>query len=214
MTCHRTLSVSISKEERMSGTNDDLGGRIALSVPTALTARQQSLYDSISETTVPWAKASGFVAKADDGRLIGPFNIVLESPDLGGAFLQFQKAEEKMTSLTERVRQVVILTVGSVWKAPYELYAHAAVARTAGLPEDAIQELAKGVVANGLAEDEQLAQQFTKQLALERTVSQDLFDQARTVFGVRGVVDMVVLAGCYETVCSLLNTFAVPAPQQ
>ena len=196
----------------MSKTIDELGGRIALSEPTGLTASQQSLYKVISETAVPWADASGFVAKVDDGRLIGPFNIVLENPELGGAFLKFQNAEEKMTSLTERVRQVVILTVGSVWKAPYELYAHAAVARTAGLPEAAVEELAKGEVAIGLPSEEQLAQQFTKQLALERTVSRELFDQAKDVFGVRGLVDMVFLAGCYETVCSLLNTFAVPAP--
>jgi 4-carboxymuconolactone decarboxylase len=193
-------------------TNDALGGRIALSEPTRLTTSQKSLYKVISETAVPWADASGFVAKVEDGRLIGPFNIVLESPELGGAFLEFQNAEQNMTSLSERVRQIVILTVGSVWKAPYELYAHAAVARTTGLPENAIEELAKGEVPTGLPKEEQLAQQFTKQLALERTVSQELFDRAKDAFGVRGVVDMVFLAGCYETVCSLLNTFAVPAP--
>ena len=197
----------------MSGTNDDLGGRIMLSEPTALTPSQQNLYKLINETAVPWATASGFVAKEDGGRLIGPFNVVLESPELGASFLQFQSAEETMTSLGERVRQVVILTVGSIWKAPYELYAHAAVARTAGLPEEAIQKLMKGEVATGLLpKEELLAQQFTQELALQRTVSQEVFDQARGVFGVRGVVDMVFLAGCYETVCSLLNTFAVPAP--
>ena len=195
----------------MSKSNDDLGGRIELLAPTRLIASQQDLYKVISETAVPWSKASGFVAKLDDGRLIGPFNIVLESPELGGAFLKFQNAEEKMTSLTERVRQVVILTVGSVWKAPYELYAHSAVARIAGIPEGAVEELAKGGVAN-LSNEEQLAQQFTRQLALERTVSQDLFNRAKDAFGVRGLVDMVFPAGCYETVCSLLNTFAVPAP--
>ena len=198
----------------MSNTKDDLGGRIALSEPAALTASQQTLYKVISETAVPWAKASGFVAQIEDGRLIGPFNIVLESPDLGGAFLQFQHAEEKMTSLTERVRQVVILSVGSVWKAPYELYAHAAVARTAGLPEEAVKALTTGEAATGLSREEQMAQQFTRQLALERTVSRELFDQTKDVFGVRGLVDMVFLTGCYETVCSLLNTFAVPAPPQ
>jgi 4-carboxymuconolactone decarboxylase len=196
----------------MSKTNDDLGGRIPLSKPAELDVSQQSLYKLISETAVPWANASGFVAKVDEGRLIGPFNVVLESPDLGAAFLQFQSAEEKMTTLSERVRQVVILTVGSVWKAPYELYAHSAVARTAGLPEEDVQALARGDVATALSEKERTAQKFTKQLAIERTISQDSFDQAKAAFGIRGIVDMVFLAGCYETVCSLLNTFAVPAP--
>ena len=198
----------------MSKENDHLGGRIPLSEPAKLTAGQQKLYKMISEHAVPWADASGFVAKLADERLVGPFNVVLASPDLGAAFVQFQGAEEKMTSLSERVRQVVILTVGSVWKAPYELYAHSAVARAAGLPEEAIHSLARGDIATVLTEEEMVAQQFTKQLALERTVSQEQFDQARNAFGVQGIVDMVFLTGCYETVCSLLNTFAVPVPEQ
>jgi 4-carboxymuconolactone decarboxylase len=55
-----------------------------------------------------------------------------------------QLDEAKYTSLPERVRQVVILSVGSVWKADYELYAHTAAARKAGFSETAISSLANG----------------------------------------------------------------------
>ena len=191
----------------------NLGGRIPLSDPAKLSESQQSLYKTINENAVPWAEASGFVAKLDDGRLVGPFNVLLESPELGAALLQLQGAEEKMTSLSKRVREVVILTTGSAWKAPYELYAHSAVARIAGLTDDTIHALVRGEPAAGLTDEEALAQRLTQQLALERHVSQELFDQAKTVFGTRGIVDMLVLAGCYDIVCSLLNTFAVPVPE-
>ena len=192
--------------------NEDLGGRIPLSNPTELTRSQQSLYKTISESAVPWAEASGFVAKLQDGRLAGPFNVVLQSPEIGAAFMQLQSVEGKNTSLTERVRQIVILTMGSVWNAPYELYAHSAVARTAGFMSETIEALAKGDLAPGLTDEEELAQRFTKQLARERTVSQELFAEAKAVFGVRGIVDMLFLAGCYDIVCSLLKTFDVPVP--
>ena len=194
--------------------NNGLGGRIPLSDPAQLTEGQQSLYRTISEGSVPWAESSGFVAKLEDGRLVGPFNVVLQSPEIGAAFMQLQSVEGKGTSLTERVRQVVILTVGSVWKAPYELYAHSAVAHTAGLTDEAVAALAGGESSAALTAEETLAQHFTKQLALERTVSQEVFDQAKRVFGVRGIVDLLVLAGCYDIVCSLLNTFDVPVPGQ
>ncbi len=192
--------------------DNDLGGRISLSNPAELTQGQQSLYRTISEGSVPWAESSGFVAKLKDGRLVGPFNVVLQSPEIGAAFMQLQSVEGKSTSLTERVRQVVILTVGSVWKAPYELYAHSAVSHTAGLTGETVAALARGDSSPVLTADEKLAQHFTKQLALEHTVSQELFDQAKGVFGVRGIVDMLFLAGCYDIVCSLLNTFDVPVP--
>jgi 4-carboxymuconolactone decarboxylase len=42
------------------------------------------------------------------------------------------------------VRQVVILAVGAVWRSAYELYAHSAAARTAGLPDQVVRALTAG----------------------------------------------------------------------
>jgi 4-carboxymuconolactone decarboxylase len=68
------------------------------------------------------------------GKFIGPFNATLRSPTVAGAFLELQASEERHTSLPDRVRQVVILAVGAVWAADYEIYAHSAVARHCGIP--------------------------------------------------------------------------------
>lgn len=160
---------------------------------------------------VPWAERVGLRGKTADGRLIGPFNPALFSPEIASAFLALQVVEEKNTALSERVRQVVILSIGSVWKASYELYAHAAAARMAGLSEDTISALAAGEPATDLNEQEQVAQRFSLHLARERGISDEFFQIRR--FGEKGLVDMVMLAGCYHVVCSLLNAFAVPAPE-
>jgi 4-carboxymuconolactone decarboxylase len=201
-----------NKENTMTKKTIELGGRIPLSAPASLSPNQQSLYQAINEQAVPWAEASGFVAKLEDGSLIGPFNVALQSPEIGAAFWRLQGIEAKNTTLNERVRQVVILTVGSAWESAYELYAHRAVARKAGLSEEAVVALAKGEQVPGLTEEEKLAQSLTKQLALEHQVPQETFDQAKAMFGIRGIVDMLFLAGCYDMVCSLLNTFEVPVP--
>ena len=101
----------------------------------------------MTATAVPLAEAAHFQARTDDGQLIGPFNAVLLSPDIASSFMQLQYAEAQHTSLTERTRQVVILTVGAVWQAAYELYAHSAAGRQAGLSDDAIATLAGGGAA-------------------------------------------------------------------
>jgi 4-carboxymuconolactone decarboxylase len=104
---------------------------------------------------VPWAERVGFASRTDDGRFIGPFNPSLLSPVTAGSFLDFQAAEEKNTSLSPRVRQVVILAVGAVWRSAYELYAHPAEGRETGLSAEAVQALAVGQRAfgtNGLAD--------------------------------------------------------------
>jgi 4-carboxymuconolactone decarboxylase len=152
-----------------------------------------------------WAEATGF-----RGRLIGPFNSALYSPEMSSAFLAWQAAEDKHTSLDARVRQVVILAVGGVWKADYELYAHAAVARKAGLSQRIILELSAGASASDLNEAEQIAQRFATQLMVSRRVNEDLFAAARSHFGLKGLVDLI---GAYQTVCGLLNGFEVPAPE-
>ncbi|TXM99027.1 carboxymuconolactone decarboxylase family protein [Methylobacterium sp. WL64] len=196
----------------MSQTQHGLGGRLPLLKPDALSPAQKNTYDTIDTTMVPWAEKSGFQAKNEDGTLIGPFNGILLSPAITDAFLALQAAEQEHTTLTARVRQIVILTVGAVWQCDYERYAHEAVARKAGLPDEAIRSLSKGIPAGGLAFEEELAQQFTRQVTVERQVEDNLYVRTEAIFGAQGIVDLLYLAGCYDTISSLLNTFRVPAP--
>jgi 4-carboxymuconolactone decarboxylase len=110
----------------------------------------------------PALKGRNLQSSTSDGRLIGPFNPLLYSPEMSPAFLNFQLAEAKSTSLDARVRQVVVLAVGSVWKAPYEIYAHAAVARTLGFSEEDKSKLS-GQSPESLSGAERIAQQYASQ---------------------------------------------------
>ena len=189
-----------------------LGGRLPLEERSALSEPQQQLYDRMAAWVVPWGERAGFATQTSDGRFIGPFNPVLQSPVIGGSFLAFQAAEEKNTSLTRRVRQVVILAVGAVWGSAYEVYAHSAAARTAGLPAEVVGALAVGQLPGQLSAAEQAAWRFTHQLTTQRRVEQPLYDQAHAVFGTRGIIDMLSLIGAYQTVCGVLNALEIPAP--
>jgi 4-carboxymuconolactone decarboxylase len=189
-----------------------LGGRLPLLDPAELTEAQKALYEHVDLTLVPWADAAGFQSRTADGRLIGPFNPILFSPEMTSRFLDVQASEEKHTSLSKRIRQVVILSVGAVWKAEYEIYAHSAVARKIGLSEVAIQALLRGEASEDLSGQERIAQQFARQLTAERRIEPPLYEAAEAAFGPKGLVDMTVLIGSYMVVCALLNVFAIPAP--
>ena len=197
----------------MSGA-DVLGGRLALADRTALDDPARELFDDITATAVPWAQRSGFMASTTDGRLIGPFNPCLLNPGLAAAFLKLQAAEQQCTSLDERIRQVVILTVGAVWDAPYELYAHSAAARHAGLSEPVIAELVAGREPQALPQDQRVAHRLARALSTAHQVDEALYDQAVQQFGSAGVFDITALTGIYHTVCGILNAFTIPAPGQ
>ena len=197
----------------MPSPDHGLGGRTPLLAPDDLDDAQKRTYATIDETMVPWAETSGFRAKLADGRLIGPFNPILLSPAMGDAFLALQQAETKNTTLSERVRQVVILTVGAVWGADYERYAHAAVSRRLGFPSSTIEALSRGEPDAALKPEELTAQRFALALTREHRVDDATFKDAQAAFDDRGVVEIVILAGCYDLVSSLLNAFEIPVPE-
>jgi 4-carboxymuconolactone decarboxylase len=197
----------------MSNPGNALGGRLPLAERSALSESQQQLYDHMAKSVVPWAERSGFASQTSDGRFIGPFNPALQSPVICGGFLQFQALEEENSSLTPRMRQVVILAVGAVWGSAYELYAHSAVARSAGLPESAVQALAAGQMPAQLPATERAAWRFTHQLVTQRRVEQPVYDEAHATLGALGITDMISLIGAYQTVCGILNAFEIPAPE-
>ena len=111
------------------------------------------------------------------------------------------------------MRQVVVLAVGAVWRSAYELYAHSAVARSVGLPDQVVQALAAGQMPSELSAAEQAAWRFTHQLTTQRQVEQPVYDQAHAVFGAQGITDMLFLIGAYQTVSGMLNAFEIPAPE-
>jgi 4-carboxymuconolactone decarboxylase len=189
-----------------------LGGRLPLVDVGTMDVAQRELFDYLQTRVVPWADAAGFRSTTADGKFIGPFNAALRSPTVAGAFLQLQASEERHTSVSDRVRQVVILAVGAAWAADYEIYAHSAVARQCGIPDEAVRRLATGILPDTLGDDEKVAYRFTRQLSTSHRVDDATFAEARKIFGDRGITDVIVLAGTYYTVCGLLNAFDVPAP--
>ncbi|OBF50013.1 carboxymuconolactone decarboxylase [Mycobacterium sp. 852002-53434_SCH5985345] len=196
----------------MSGPAHGLGGRLDLADRAALDDTARELFDDITANALAWARRCGFAAATADGRLIGPFNPSLLNPGLSAAFLKLQAAEQQCTSLDQRTRQVVLLTVGSVWRAPYELYAHSAVARHVGLSESVIAELVAGTEPEALTDDQRAAHRLARALSTDHHVDDALYDEARQRFGAAGVFDITVLTGIYHTVCGILNAFAIPAP--
>jgi 4-carboxymuconolactone decarboxylase len=196
-----------------AGPADALGGRLPLADPATLDQEQRALFDRIVSRIVPWAEDAGF-RTTSDGRLIGPFNPALLNPAVTASLLDLDVTERANTSLSERVREVVILAVGAVWQADYELYAHVALARRAGLSEDAARMIAAGEEPAELSHQEAIAQRLTRQLSADHRVDATLYRQAEDAFGAHGLIDIAFLIGIYHAVCATLTLFAVPAPGQ
>ena len=189
-----------------------LGGRLPLADPATLTAAQRALYDQLIGSWVVFTDKLGIRSTTEDGRLIGPFNALLLHPEVTAKLLEFQVAESTNTSLSPSVREVVIIVLGAVYAADYELYAHKFVARAVGLADDHVVALSSGDIPDGLGEHEKLAARLTRAMATRHRIDDELYQEAESAFGAKGLFDIAAVMGLYHTVCTMLTLFEVPAP--
>jgi 4-carboxymuconolactone decarboxylase len=146
------------------------------------------------------------------GALVGPFNAFVHAPEVGrrlnslGAVLRFG------TSIERRLTEVAIITVGSQWKAEFEWWAHARMAREHGVPDVVIDAIGAGQAPPFTAGDEGIVYAVASELATSGRVGQASYDAASELLGETGMVELVALCGYYTLICYLLNAFAVPLP--
>jgi 4-carboxymuconolactone decarboxylase len=195
----------------MTKSTNHLGGRLPLADPNSLTGPQRDLYDALKSTWVAYADQLGVRATTDDGRLIGPFNAFLLHPEITEKLSALQAAEAQQTTLAPAVREVAIIAVGAIWRADYELYAQFAVARRSGLSDAAVAALAAGHIPDDLPHDELLAARIVFGLTTNHRIDDDLYREAERTFGTTGLFDILAVTGVYQTVCSMLALFEVPA---
>jgi 4-carboxymuconolactone decarboxylase len=189
-----------------------LGGRLPLADPATLTPTQRELYDQLIGSWVVFTDKLGIRSTTEDGRLIGPFNALLLHPEVTAKLLEFQTAESTNTSLSPSVREVVIIVLGVVYGADYELYAHKTVARAVGLADEHVVALCGGDIPDGMGEHEKLAARLTHEMATRHHIDDGLYQEAESAFGTKGLFDIAAVMGLYHTVCTMLTLFEVPAP--
>jgi 4-carboxymuconolactone decarboxylase len=198
--------------EQPTGETRDLGGRLPLLHPEALDEAQRAVHARLRATRVPAAEGAGYTAVLPDGRLIGPFNVMLRTPGIALPLLEWAQTITA-SGIPADVREVVILTVAAQWRADYALYAHSKGAERAGVPRAAVAALEKGDdLPHGLSAGATVAHRLAVALVRDHHVPDDLYAEAVAAFGTDGLVALVNLVGQYLNTCALLTCFQVPAP--
>jgi len=147
-----------------------------------------------------------------EGGLIGPFNAFVHAPGVGRRLSSLGRVLRFETSIERRLSEVAIITVGARWKAEFEWWAHARMAREHGVPDAVVDAIARGEDPPFEADDERVVYAVARQLTADGRLGQDAFAAARRLLGDDGVVELVSLCGYYTLVSFLLNAFTVPLP--
>lgn len=176
-----------------------------------LAPEQKQLYDAI----LNGRRATGHVGvplTQEAGALVGPFNAMLLSPQLGEAMQQLGEHVRFCTNVTKQQLEIAILSVAAHTGSTFEWYAHEAIARIIGMDEATIASLKAGRKPAGLKPEEGAAYDIAAELLSKDRLDDDTYRSVVAILGERGVFEVAVVVGYYRLVAGVLGTFAIEAP--
>jgi 4-carboxymuconolactone decarboxylase len=147
-----------------------------------------------------------------EGGLIGPFNAFVHAPGVGRRLSSLGRVLRFETSIERSLAEVAIITVGARWKAEFEWWAHARMAREHGVPGAVVDAIGRGEDPPFEADDQRVVYTVARQLTADGQLDRDAFTAAQRLLGDAGVVELVSMCGYYTLVSFLLNAFTVPLP--
>ena len=191
---------------------ENLPPRLDLIPPAELAPAQRALYDAI--TGGPRASQAGTVPITDaDGQLLGPFAIMLLSPEVGNAMQQVGATIRFGTALTGRERELAILTVAGALNSEFERLAHVPAARGLGLTEPQIDAALAGRTADGLSADEAIVGRLALRMTVDRTLSDEDYSDAVGALGQPRLAELTWLVGYYSALALSLAVFRPVLPE-
>ena len=149
---------------------------------------------------------------AERGRVSLLYQVLLNSPPLAQGWEQLLTAVRNRSSVPADLREMVILRVAVLNRAPYEFEAHVPHALKAGMPQEKIDALRD---LHGLQNNQAFTRQERDVLALTDTMTRDIdvpdsvFDAAKSHFSDQQLTDLVATVAAYNMVSRFLTAFRI-----
>ena len=143
---------------------------------------------------------------------VGPYTLLLHMPEMAQKLEALRLCLRDEASLSQKLQEVVMISVAREMSCSFIWYAHAAAARKAGVRDDIVDNIRERRALTNLDPDEQAAVDFARELLQNRKVSQKTFDAATARFGQRGTMTLTNLIACYAVLAYNMNTYELEAP--
>jgi 4-carboxymuconolactone decarboxylase len=191
---------------------EDLPPRLDLIAPADLDEAQRVLYEAI--TGGPRAAQAGTVPIVDEeGRLLGPFAVMLLTPEVGDAMQQVGAKIRFSAALTGRERELGILAVAGELRSDFERLAHEPAARKLGLTELQVNAVLSGRVPDGLSDDEALVCRLARAMTAERNLRDEDYEAGVAALGRERLAELTWLVGYYSALALALAVFRPVLPE-
>ena len=166
--------------------------------------------DQVAEEEKPAYDA--FMASRTNRPNIGPYSLLLHMPEMSQKLEALRTHLRAEASLSQKLQELVMISVAREMGCAFIWYAHAAPARQAGVRDDIVDNIRDKHPLANLDPEERAVVDLTRELLQNRKVSRPTFDAATARFGQRGVMTLTNLVARYAVLAYNMNTYELEAP--
>jgi 4-carboxymuconolactone decarboxylase len=148
--------------------------------------------------------------KSGEARGMNGFGVILQHRALAKAFLTFNNHVAMASTVSKRIRELLILRVSWLRRAEYEYQQHVILGLRAGLTETEIARIQQGPDANGWDPVDADLVRAADELLADACIQDDTWARLAQHFTHEQLIDIVFAVGCYEVLAMAFKSFAVP----
>jgi AhpD family alkylhydroperoxidase len=146
---------------------------------------------------------------AERGRISELYQALLNSAPLAEGWEKLLTVIRNRSTLPADVRELVILRVAVLNRAPFEFDAHAPHARRAGVSDEKLAAIRLADVGEPFTEFEQAVIVFADAMTRDVQVPDRLFEPLAAAFDHRGLVELVATIAAYNMVSRFLEALRI-----
>ena len=141
---------------------------------------------------------------AQRGRISDLYRVLLNSGPLASGWEAMLTAVRNKSSVPADLRELMILRVAVVNRAPYEFDAHVPHAQKAGVSDAKIAAVRETVIGSVFSESEAMVLELADTMTRNIDVPEALMDRLKAKLDARGVVETVATVAAYNMVSRFL----------
>jgi alkylhydroperoxidase family enzyme len=147
--------------------------------------------------------------QTDDARGVNGVGAILNHPALAKAFLTFNNHVASASTVSKRVRELLILRIGWLRRSEYEFHQHIVLGRRAGLSDAEIERIEAGPDAAGWDPVDAELLRAVDELHADACIGDETWARLSAHFDTKQLMDIVFAVGCYEVLAMAFKTFGV-----
>jgi len=135
--------------------------------------------------------------------------VMLRHPPLAKAFLTFNNHVASASTVSKRIRELLILRIGWLTHSEYEFVQHLLLGRKAGLTEAELERVPLGPDAPGWSEEDADLLRAVDELHGNAFIQDATWARLQTRFDTAQMLDIMFAVGCYNLLAMVFNSARV-----